>query len=271
MMSNKKLTCLRGLVLLAGLGLGCAQTVLAADDATNLHPWQMAVKPGAAQAYFTNLKDGDEIQMPFVVRFGLSQGWGLAPIEAPATGKSGHHHLLINRDLPMDFKQPLPFNDQYIHFGKGQMEAKLNLAPGNYILRMLLADDKHLPHFVYSKPLKIKVVQQQAKAVTPAATKPAISLILNEGPLASPFRVLFHASNLNVGHLAQKVADTGHFRLSLTSLAGGKSAEFDFVNGETEVWLQPPSGDYKLLLTFADNVQPGKYFAEAVSTTISVK
>jgi hypothetical protein len=271
MMSNRKSTWARSLILVAGLGLWGTQAVLAGEEATKLHPWQMAVKPGAAQAYFTNLKDGDEIQMPFVVHFGLSQGWGLAPIVAPATDKSGHHHLLINRDLPMDFKQSLPFNDQYIHFGKGQMEAALNLAPGNYTLRMLLADDKHLPHFVYSKPLKIKVVQQQAKAAPSVATKPAISLILNEGPLASPFRVLFHASNLNVGHVAQKIADSGHFRLSLVPLAGGKPVDFDFVNGETEVWLQLPSGDYKLSLSFADNVEPRKYLAEAVGTTISVK
>lgn len=271
MMSIRKSTWVRSLILVAGLGMCGTQAVLAAEEATRLHPWQMAVKPGAAQAYFTNLKEGDEIQMPFVVRFGLSQGWGLAPIEAPATGKSGHHHLLINRDLPMDFKQPLPFNDQYIHFGKGQMEAALNLAPGTYTLRMLLADDKHLPHFVYSKPLKIKVLPSKAKTATPVAMEPAISLIVNEGSLASPFRVLFHASNLNVGHVAQKVANTGHFRLSLTPLAGGKAAEFDFVNGETEVWLQPPSGDYKLSLSFADNVQPGKSLADAVSATISVK
>ena len=42
-------------------------------------------------------------------------------------GKSGHHHLLVNRDLPLDFKAALPFNEQYIHFGKGQMETVLTL------------------------------------------------------------------------------------------------------------------------------------------------
>lgn len=261
----------RGLALAVGLGLLCAQGAIADDEVVRMHPWQATVKPGAAQAYFTNLKDGDEIQMPFVAHFGLSQGWGLAPIEEPASGKSGHHHLLINRDLPLDFKQPLPFNDQYIHFGKGQMEAALNLAPGNYTLRMLLADDKHLPHFVYSKPLKIKVVQQQAKTATPVATKPSILLLLKEGRKASPFRVLFHASNLNVGHLSQKIEGTGHFKLSVLPLAGGKAVEFDFVHGETEVWLQPPSGDYKLSLTFVDNAQPDKSLAEAVSATVSVK
>ena len=124
------------------------------------HPWIAVMPRLAAEAYFANLVDGEKIETPFLVKFGLSGGWGLAPIAAPMGGKSGHHHLLVNRDLPLDFKQALPFTDQYIHFGKGQMETVLNLAPGNYKLRMLLADDKHLPHFVYSKPLSITVIKK---------------------------------------------------------------------------------------------------------------
>ncbi|MDZ7892923.1 MAG: DUF4399 domain-containing protein [Rhodoferax sp.] len=85
---------------------------------------------GNAEAYFTNLKSGDRIETPYVLKFGLSGGWGLAPISKPTGGKSGNHHLLVNRDLPLDFKAALPFNEQYIHFGKGQMETVLTLAPG---------------------------------------------------------------------------------------------------------------------------------------------
>lgn len=95
-----------------------------------------------------------------VVRFGLSGGWVLAPVSAPTGGNSGHHHLLINRELPLDFQQPLPFDDHYIRFGKGQMETVLNLHPGNYILPLLLADDKHLPHFVHGKPVSVAVVKK---------------------------------------------------------------------------------------------------------------
>ena len=113
-----------------------------------------------AEAYFTNLKDGDKIETPYLVKFGLSGGWGLAPIAKAARAKSGHHHLLINRPLPLNFKEALPFNDQYIHFGKGQMETVLTLPPGTYTLRMLLANEKHLPHFVYSKPTTITVIRK---------------------------------------------------------------------------------------------------------------
>ena len=77
-----------------------------------MHPWQAPARQGtAADAYFLNLEDGAKIETPFKLDFGLAGGWGLAPITSPAAGKSGHHHLLVNRDLPLDFKKALPFND----------------------------------------------------------------------------------------------------------------------------------------------------------------
>ena len=100
--------------------------------------------------------------------FGFSGGLGLASITKVVAGKGGHHHLLVNRELPLDFKQALPFNEQYIHFGKGQMESVLTLEPGTYSLRLLLADNKHFPYFVYSKPVRVTVTKKN-KAIDPAA------------------------------------------------------------------------------------------------------
>lgn len=224
---------------------------------------------GNAEAYFTNLKSGDRIETPYVLKFGLSGGWGLAPISKPMGGKSGHHHLLVNRDLPLDFKAALPFNEQYIHFGKGQMETVLTLAPGTYTLRMLLADDKHLPHFVYSKPLKVTVTKKNA--VDPKSlVKPGLALMLSEGEQKPPFRVRFHASGLNVGHAAQQEKDTGHFKLTITSKTGAV-AEMDFAEGQTEAWLAPPAGDYTLKLDFVDNLNPQQVLTGPVTATVKVK
>lgn len=224
---------------------------------------------GNAEAYFTNLKSGDRIETPYVLKFGLSGGWGLAPISKPMGGKSGHHHLLVNRDLPLDFKAALPFNEQYIHFGKGQMETVLTLAPGTYTLRMLLADDKHLPHFVYSKPLKVTITKKNA--VDPKSlVKPGLALMLSEGEQKPPFRVQFHASGLNVGHAAQQEKDTGHFKLTITSKTG-TVAEMDFAEGQTEAWLAPPAGDYTLKLDFVDNLNPQQVLTGPVTATVKVK
>ena len=243
---------------------------LIAAGPPTIHAWQVPPPQGAAQAYFTNLNSGDRIETPFLLRFGLAGGWGLAPISAPVDGKSGHHHLLVNRDLPLDFQKPLPFNEQYVHFGKGQMETVLTLAPGTYNLRLLLADHQHLPHFVYSKPVSVTVVKKNEVDAKTLVRK-GIGIVVQGATVKAPFRVQFHASGLNVGHVAQKEKDTGHFRLSLTAQAKGNAAEMEFSNGQTEVWLSPPTGDYTLKLEFIDNQNAARALAEPVTTSLKVQ
>ncbi len=258
---------LAGVVAMSVCAVVHAQTPAASTRV--LHPWQAPMPAGTAEAYFTNLKPGDSIETPFVLKFGLSGGWGLAPIAKPLGGKSGHHHLLVNRDLPLDFKAALPFNEQYIHFGKGQMETVLTLAPGSYTLRMLLADDKHLPHFVYSKPLKITVTKKNDTDPKTLVTK-GIAIQVAGAEVKNPFRVQFHASGLNVAHAVQQEKDTGHFKLTVTSKAGAV-AEMDFAEGQTETWLAPPAGDYTLKLDFVDNLSPKQSLASAVSASVRVQ
>ncbi len=240
---------------------------------SSLHPWQAALPRLTPEAYFTNLHNDARIETPFLLRFGLSGGWGLAPISKPMGGKSGHHHLLVNRDLPLDFKQALPFDERYIHFGKGQMETVLNLEPGTYTLRLLLADDKHLPHFVFSKPLSVTVTRKNSGVDPKSLVKKGISLLspADNAKLKSPFRVQFHAAGLNVAHLAQREKDTGHFRLTMTPRHGGKPAEMVFAKGQTEAWLAPPPGAYTLKLDLLDNVNAGKSLAEPVSVSIQAE
>ena len=243
-----------------------------AAAAVQLHPWQAVAPQSVHEAYFTNLQDGAKIQTPYLVTFGLGGGWGLAPIIKAVSGKGGHHHLLVNRELPLEFKEALPFNDQYVHFGKGQMETVLTLEPGIYSLRLLLADSKHLPHFVYSKQIRITVTEKN-KAVDPKSlVKKGIALknLPSDGKLAALFRVQFHASGLNVAHLSQAEKDTGHFRLTVAPQSGAKPAELDFVNGQTEVWMAPPAGPYTLKLELVDNANPSKLLADAVSAQVLV-
>ena len=218
-----------------------------AAPGTPLHPWQRPTPLAKSEAYFTNLADGDQIETPFLLKFGLSGGWGLAPVAKPGSQKSGHHHLLVNRDLPMDFVKALPFNDQYIHFGGGQMETVLTFEPGTYTLRMLLANQKHLPYFVYSKPATITVTRKNGTDPKSLVTR-GISMMLDPQPRRMPFRVQFHASDLKVGQQAQDEPGTGHFALRVASTSGKGTADLAFPEGQTEVYLMPPSGSYNLTL-----------------------
>jgi hypothetical protein len=233
------------------------------------HPWVIP-SPREAESYFTNLKDGGVYESPFVARMGLSMR-GLVPAGKSA-GRAGHHHLLINQALPLDFKKPLPFNDKYIHFGKGQMEALVDLPPGPYELRLLLADQGHIPYFVYSKPVKI-TVSKQNKGVLPASVlgAPGVQILspASGDAVSRPFRVQFHASGYNVSSAAPKAPDTGHFRLTMER-AGHKPEVMNFSGGQTETWINPPPGDYKLQLELISNTDDS-VSSKAKPVTIAVQ
>jgi len=231
-----------------------AQAPASREPEVPQHPWVLPSPNYEPSTYFVNLKDGDIRETPFVARFGLSMR-GLVPAGKTA-GSAGHHHLLINQALPLDFKKPLPFTDQYIHFGKGQMETVINLPAGSYDLRLVLADKGHIPYFVYSKPLKL-VVSKQNKGVDLASVQgsPRIELlgVADRDTVRPPFRLQFHASGLNISNAGPKVPDTGHFRL-VVERTGQKPETIAFAGGQTETWLNPPAGNYNLRLELVNNV-----------------
>jgi hypothetical protein len=96
-----------------------------------------------AKVYIIAPKNGAVVHGPVTVQFGL-KGMGVAPASC-AVENTGHHHLLIDTDLKdLSLDQPLPATDKVMHFGKGQTETTLTLAPGKHTLELLFADSKHL-------------------------------------------------------------------------------------------------------------------------------
>ena len=85
-----------------------ATTPAAASDAPELvsHPWAALPPARSPESYFTNLKDGETRETPFVLRFGLSMR-GLVPAGKTA-GRAGHHHLLAIRATAQQEEAP-PF------------------------------------------------------------------------------------------------------------------------------------------------------------------
>jgi Domain of unknown function (DUF4399) len=83
----------------------------------------------------------------FKVRFGV-KGLSVAPA-GEIVANSGHHHLLINLD-PIPSGESVPFTEKHMHFGQGQTEAEVKLAPGTYKLTAQFANGAHQS---YGKPL----------------------------------------------------------------------------------------------------------------------
>ena len=100
--------------------------------------------PAGAEVYIISPKDGAKIHGPVTVQFGL-KGMGVAPAGVKFEN-TGHHHLLVDAEVPNDLSLPLPATQQILHFGKGQTETTLNLPPGKHTLQLVLGDRDHIPH-----------------------------------------------------------------------------------------------------------------------------
>ena len=133
-------------VLLAATAVVCAQ--------------ERSPSPAGAEVYIISPKNGATVHADKVlVKFGL-KGMGIAPAGVKFDN-TGHHHLLIDTDVPSDLSQPLPASEKIVHFGKGQTETSLTLPAGKHTLQLLFADATHIPHNppLMSKKITITVVQ----------------------------------------------------------------------------------------------------------------
>ena len=102
--------------------------------------------PAGAKVYFIGLEDGQTVSSPVTIRFGLS-GMGVAPAGVDDKPKTGHHHLIINEKIEgEELNEPIPADDQHIHFGGGQTETTVELPAGTHTLQLVVGDWSHIPH-----------------------------------------------------------------------------------------------------------------------------
>lgn len=97
--------------------------------------------PAGAKVFFKNLKDGQTISSPFKMEMGTE----VIKVDTagPVVAGSGHHHLLIDGPDSIAAGGIIPKDSVHIHFGKGQTEYELKLAPGKHKLALQMADGLH--------------------------------------------------------------------------------------------------------------------------------
>jgi hypothetical protein len=129
----------------------------------------LALLPSAVQAqgksaakdalvYFIWPQNGTTIKGGFWCRFGL-RNMGVTHAGEDFQN-SGHHHLLIDVNEPLEANEPIPQDKNHIHFGAGQTEARIELPPGKHTLQLVLGDAKHYP---FSPPLVSEKIQVTIK------------------------------------------------------------------------------------------------------------
>lgn len=100
-----------------------------------------------ARVTFENLEDGATVSGPLVdgkvsvhVEMGV-EGAEIKPAGELEAG-TGHHHIIVDGQ-GVALGTPVPADDTHIHFGAGQTETDVMLAPGQHTLTLQLADGAH--------------------------------------------------------------------------------------------------------------------------------
>ena len=90
---------------------------------------------------FIDLKDGAAVSSPLVVKMAADN----FTVEPAGEVKAGHGHLHIVVDADcIPAGQVVPKDDQHLHYGQGQVEATLELSPGQHTLCLQAADGAHV-------------------------------------------------------------------------------------------------------------------------------
>lgn len=121
----------------------------AADHATAAHSdapdglLPRSPAPAEARVFFITPEDGATVTSPVAIEFGIE---GMDVVTAGTEkANAGHHHLLVDTGLPAT-DQPIPADEQHIHFGDASTATELELEPGEHSLQLLLGDHLHIPH-----------------------------------------------------------------------------------------------------------------------------
>ena len=127
--------------------------------------------PKDASLYIISPKDGATVSGPFSCIFGL-RGMGISHA-GDQFPNSGHHHLLIDVDEPLNPSESIPQDKKHLHYGAGQTEALIELSLGRHTLQLVLGDAKHFP---LNPPLVSKKITITIKE--PSAAKKMVEAAL---------------------------------------------------------------------------------------------
>jgi hypothetical protein len=238
-----------------------------------------------AKLFFVEPAEGATVGTTFKVKFGIT-GMAVSPAGKPGPN-TGHHHLIIDTDLP-PFDERIPSDFNHIHFGGGQTETEVTLPPGDHTLQLLFADHDHVPHNppVFSKELRIKVVDKGAAPPPTAQQGPGGATTTTSGPGSEPsqrkpsppdaqvyfvnvrngsviprkFTVKFGLTNMGVAPAGVDKPNTGHHHLlidtDLPPLDAPIPNDFNHVHfgkGQTEKTIDLKLGTHTLQLILADD------------------
>jgi len=247
----------------AVLALGCAMLEGALPEPASAQERTRPRSPAPANARlsFIDLPNNARVPGKLTVRFALT-GMEVVPA-GPPRRNAGHHHLLIDTELP-PLDQPIPADFNHIHFGGGQTETEIALSPGRHTLQLLFADHEHIPHNppVMSEKITVEVTAEADEKPRSAAAPGAkvFFIDLPDGAVIAPrARIRFGGEGFALMPAGTKAENGGHHHLlvdaELPPLDREIPSDFNhlhFGRGQTEAELTLPPGEHTLQLILAD-------------------
>lgn len=106
--------------------------------------------PEGSKVFFIAPKDGAVVQGPVVDgKVTVPVKMGAEKIEVKPAGEvvegTGHHHIIIGSGA-INAGIAVPADETHLHFGAGQTETDLKLAPGEHTLTMQFANGAHVSY-----------------------------------------------------------------------------------------------------------------------------
>ena len=214
--------------------------------------------PAGAEVYFADLKDGAVIAPKITIYFGL-RNMGVAPAGSDREN-SGHHHLLIDTDLP-PLDRPIPNDFNHLHFGGGQSEAEITLKHGEHTLQLLMGDKDHIPHTppVMSSRIRVRVVDPSLRKLAPADARVYFIGLEDGSVISQKSTIRFGLANMGVAPAGIDKPNTGHHHLlvdtKLPPLDQPIPNDFNHMHfgaGQTEATVTLPPGRHTIQLLLGD-------------------
>ena len=214
--------------------------------------------PAGAEVYFADLKDGAVIAPKITIYFGL-RNMGVAPAGSDREN-SGHHHLLIDTDLP-PLDRPIPNDFNHLHFGGGQSEAEVTLKHGEHTLQLLMGDKDHIPHTppVMSPRIRVRVVDPSLRKLAPADARVYFIGLEDGSVISQKSTIRFGLANMGVAPAGIDKPNTGHHHLlvdtKLPPLDQPIPNDFNHMHfgaGQTEATVTLPPGRHTIQLLLGD-------------------
>ncbi len=129
------------LVLSSMIFTGCVQPAQGSNPATqNTMPAAPALS--GPRVFFVEPADGAEVTSPVTVKFGAEE-FTVEPAGEAVKPAHGHLHVMVDTDC-IPAAQGIPNDETHLHYGKAQMEAEIELSPGEHTLCLQAADSNHV-------------------------------------------------------------------------------------------------------------------------------